>query len=184
MISRIRLSALALPVLLAACAEPGIVPYLPPSPVDTSSVALSADASASTVATQLRDAGYSVSNVGGSRIEAVSSDNSTVDCGVITQVTFGNVAEFAGNAPSAVMYVSTDPIVITQREVDVATRAVVTLADGQALIEETSDVTMSWTRVDETRAGAVTERVLAGRLTAFPDGTSCTISGKTASILR
>lgn len=179
------IAGLALPALLLGCATSSeVTPYVPPVPQASAPVALAADASAASIAAQLRGAGYTVTRVSGAEVAATSRSNDNIDCGTITQVTFGNVGAFPGNAPSAVMYVSTDPIVITQRRVAVETDTLVTLADGQAQISETARVTISWTRADDSRSGSVTETVRAGALTPFTDGTSCTLTDRTAAQLR
>ncbi|MGL4237203.1 hypothetical protein [Tabrizicola sp.] len=181
---------LAFVLVLVGCVEgsgrPDGLYYSPPQ--STGQETVSTALSPAEVAKALQAAGLGdVRLIGESTVRLGSKDPRLVDCGMITQVALGNVADVPGNAPKAVFiegFVSPEGLI--ERDVSSVSEVRLTrLADGSGYaIDERHKVTRRYDAVASPARSTSSVSFDEMSEAAFPNKTSCRSSGYVANLLR
>jgi hypothetical protein len=159
--------------------------YRPPEASGAASVGSGLDPAE--VAQALREAGFTdVRRVGTDTVVLRSADPRLVDCGMLMQVAEGNAAEFAGNAPRAVLIEGFVTPGLIQRDMTVASQVRLTRSaggDGYA-VQEQHMVTRHFTALEGNARSRASVSFDEAAGAAFSDGTSCQSSGLIAGLLK
>lgn len=187
------LAAASVALGLSAC---GVVPpedrlgYRAPTATAVPAVAIGAPTRADAVAraaAALRGGGLTVTatDPARGRVAARARDAGLVDCGTFYQRAFGNVSEFPGAAPLAVVFSDSQPGGVFRREARVDSRVDLAVDAGTARIDERHRVTLRHLSADGKRLlWSETRSVTGAGRAAFADGTVCVSSGRVAALLR
>lgn len=144
------------------------------------------DKTPSEVAAILRDAGLGTVRAGSATVTVSSRDLRLIDCGTYLQVAMGNRAEFAANAPEAVLLEGFTTPGLVRRVLD--SRSTIRLnraADGSGyVVSEKHSVTRRYQALGSGGRSTATVTFDEGSAGTFSNRSVCRSSGLVATLLR